>query len=39
MQPSITKLVEELTLKLLLPLLIFLYRVTGGRIAGTMNGT
>jgi deazaflavin-dependent oxidoreductase (nitroreductase family) len=39
MQRSLTKRMDELILKLLLPLLIFLYRVTGGRIAGSMNGT
>src|SRR5581483_63433 len=39
MQQSLTKHIEELTLKILLPLLIFCYRVTGGRIAGSMNGT
>lgn len=39
MQQSLTKRMDELILKLLLPLLIFLYRVTGGRIAGSMNGT
>jgi F420H(2)-dependent quinone reductase len=39
MQQSLRKLVEELTLKLLLPLLVFLYRVTGGRLAGSVNGT
>ncbi len=31
MQQSLRKLVEELILKPLLPLLVFLYRVTGGR--------
>src|SRR5579884_3140027 len=39
MHQSLTKRIDELTLKLLLPLLIFLYRTTGRRIAGSMNGT
>src|SRR5258708_24494550 len=39
MQQSLTKRIDELILKLLLPLSIFFYRVTGGRIAGSMNGT
>src|SRR5258708_8482157 len=39
MQQSRAKRIDELILKLLLPLLIFFYRVTGGRIAGSMNGT
>jgi F420H(2)-dependent quinone reductase len=39
MQQSLTKRMDERLLKLLLPLLIFLYRVTSGRIAGSMNGT
>src|SRR5258708_12794359 len=39
MQRSLIRKREEHVLKLLLPLLILLYRVTGGRIAGSMNGT
>lgn len=39
MQRSLIQQIDELVLKLLLPLLILLYRVTGGRIGGSMNGT
>jgi F420H(2)-dependent quinone reductase len=39
MQRPLIRKRDELVLKLLLPLLILLYRVTGGRIAGSMNGT
>jgi deazaflavin-dependent oxidoreductase (nitroreductase family) len=39
MRRLLTRRREELGLTLLLPALIFLYRVTGGRIAGSMNGT
>lgn len=39
MQRSLIQRRDELVLKLLLPLLILLYRVTGGRIGGSMNGT
>ena len=35
---SVTERMDELTLKLLLPLLVFFYRVTGGRIAGSRRG-
>ena len=36
---SLMQRTDEFLLKLLLPVLILLYRVTGGRIAGSMNGT
>lgn len=39
MQRFLIQRTDELVLKLLLPLLILLYRVTGGRIGGSMNGT